>query len=77
MFKNLIVVFDSKDSHNKVLKPKSFQTNQVPAIQRGINLRALQSNAELLKKKAQRMNFGKGRQIVQNVSCDISIKKRY
>lgn len=53
----------------------------MPAIQRGINLRALQSNecqiTEKKNNKAQGMNFGKGTQIVQNVSCNININKRY
>ena len=55
----MIVALVPKYYHNKVLKLKSFQTNQetskqivlMPAIQRGINLRALQNNAKLLKKK--------------------------
>lgn len=81
-------MFVPKYCHKKLLKPKSFQKNQetskqivlMPAIQRGINLRALQSNeCQITEKnnKAQGMNFGKGTQIVQNVSCYININKRY
>lgn len=80
-------MFVPKYSHKKTTKTKIFsnksgnkQTDCTDACySERDKFEGITKQCQITEKnnKAQRMNFGKETQIVQNVSCNISINKRY